>query len=87
MHEGVAADARWNEEGQALYNRWWTSGGRARDPRGVPQGTADMILELDCGTCLWQGGQHVAFDLRRLRRMNIGKDGKFQLTLYFPKDS
>ena len=57
---------------------------RARDPRGPPQGTADMILDLGGGTCLWQGGKGVAEDLARLRNMEIGAVVNCTHNLHFP---
>ena len=72
MADIVAADAALDAAGVELQRKWWAEGCRARDHRGPPQGTADMILDLGGCTCLYQGGKAVAEDLARLRNMGIG---------------
>ena len=72
MDDVLAADARWDAAGVALHRNWWAEGRRPRDPRGPLQGTVEMIMDLGGGTCVWQGGRHVAEDLSRLRGMEIG---------------
>ena len=66
MDEGRRADEAWGAAGVDLMRR------RPRDPRGKAESTVDMILRLEGGTCLYQGGRCVAEDFGKLRQLGIG---------------
>ena len=74
VDRAVAADARWDDEGRRL---------RAWDPRGRPQTTYDLILQVGRSS-IFQGGVSVAQNLDLLNAVGITLVVNCTMNLNFP---